>query len=280
MKIITLAILLLNGFFAFAQSKDLLPEKSFPDGMEGPAIDSNGALYAVSFIKRGTIGVVDIINQSVILFVSLPPGSTGNGIRFNKIGDMIIADYTGHNILKIDVNSTDIEVYAHNSNMNQPNDLTISPKTGYIYLSDPNWKDSNGQIWISRTEGKIELLEGNMGTTNGIEISPDGTKLYVNESVQRRIWQYDIDQEGCILNKRILYEFNDFGLDGMRCDSLGNLFVTRHGKGSVVVIEPNGTIIKEYFLKGKLPTNITIDNKNKTAYVTVADRGCFEVINF
>ena len=31
------------------------------------------------------------------------------------------------------------------------------------------------------------LLEKEMGTTNGIEVSHDGKKLYVNESVQRKI---------------------------------------------------------------------------------------------
>ena len=38
----------------------------------------------------------------------------------------------------------------------------------------------------------FSLLEAEMGTTNGIEVSPDGKKLYVNESVQRNIWSYDL----------------------------------------------------------------------------------------
>ena len=31
-----------------------------------------------------------------------------------------------------------------------------------------------------------------MGTTNGIEVSPDGRTLYVNETVQRNVWAYTI----------------------------------------------------------------------------------------
>ena len=52
-----------------------------------------------------------------------------------------------------------------------------------------------------------------MGTTNGIEVSPDETKLYVNESVQKNIWVYDLDSDGNISNKILFYSFEDYGLD-------------------------------------------------------------------
>ena len=42
-----------------------------------------------------------------------------------------------------------------------------------------------------------------MGTTNGVEVSPDEKTLYVNESVQRSVWAYDLDTEGNISNKRL-----------------------------------------------------------------------------
>ena len=50
-----------------------------------------------------------------------------------------------------------------------------------------------------------------MGTTNGIEISPDGKTLYVNESVQRKVWAFDIDSNQKLANKRLLISFDDFG---------------------------------------------------------------------
>ena len=40
-----------------------------------------------------------------------------------------------------------------------------------------------------------------MGTTNGVEISPAEDKLYVNESVQKSIWVYDLDSKLNISNK-------------------------------------------------------------------------------
>jgi sugar lactone lactonase YvrE len=116
-----------------------------------------------------------------------------------------------------------------------------------------------------------------MGTTNGIEVSPNGKYLYVNESVQRKIWRYNLDKQGFVSNKRLFYQFDDFGLDGMRCDIKGNLYVTRHGKGTVVCLNQKGKRVTEIQLKGTKPSNITFGGKDgKTAYITLQDRGLLE----
>lgn len=256
---------------------DLLPEWSFPKGIEGPAIDKNGNLFAVNFREPGTIGIVSP-NGEASVYVTLPSGSVGNGIRFDKKGFMYIADYTKHNILRVDPYTKEISVFAHNSSMNQPNDIAISPKTEFLYASDPNWKDSTGNLWLIKRNGKTLLLEGKIGTTNGVEVSPDGKRLYVNESIQRKVWLYDIKSDGTVKNKRLFITFPDFGMDGMRCDSSGNLYITRHGKGTIVIVSPKGVVLREIQLKGKLCSNIVLSKDEKKAYVTMADRGCFEVI--
>jgi hypothetical protein len=47
---------------------------------------------------------------------------------------MLIADYTNHNILKVDMTSKQISVYAHDSTMNQPNDMLLTVRTGYMQV--------------------------------------------------------------------------------------------------------------------------------------------------
>lgn len=281
-----ISISLLLGFFSlfscdsFVQEPtiyDLLPEGTFTSGMEGPAVDTLGTLYAVNYSFQGSIGMVTKSGEHSV-FISLPEGSIGNGIRFDNDGVMYIADYTGHNILR--VKDTIVEVFAHDSLMNQPNDIAISPSSQFIYASDPNWKDSTGMLWMVDTTGLFHLLEKDMGTTNGIEVSPSGRSLYVNESIQRNIWVYDINEDNIPVNKRLFYSFDNFGMDGMRCDQKGNLFVTRHGKGTVVKLSPKGVLLDEYKLKGRLPSNLTFSNDYSKIYVTLADRGCFEVIEF
>jgi len=247
----------------------------FTSGIEGPACDKDGNLYAVNYERQHTIGKVTPDGKCSV-FLELPNGSIGNGIRFNSKGDMLIADYTNHNILKVDMKTLNISVYAHEPTMNQPNDIAIGAND-IVYASDPNWSKSTGQIWRIDTDGKVTLLETNMGTTNGIEVSPDEKTLYVNESVQRNIWAYDLSPKGEISNKRLLIQFPDFGLDGMRCDVDGNLYVTRYGKGTVAKISPKGEVLLEVQLTGKSCSNVAFGGKDgRTCYVTIADRGNVE----
>jgi len=260
------------------ESKEFTPANGFTSGIEGPACDADGNLYAVNFEQQHTIGKVTPEGDASI-FVELPTGSIGNGIRFNSAGYMFIADYTNHNVLKVDMKTHEISVYAHEPKMNQPNDLAISAND-ILYASDPNWSESTGQLWRVDTDGKVTLLEADMGTTNGIEVSPDEKKLYVNESVQRNIWVYDLSPDGEISKKHLLIQFPDFNMDGMRCDIEGNLYVTRHGKGTVAKLSPEGEVLLEVELKGKLCTNIAFGGPDgRTCYVTMADRGNVEVFH-
>src|SRR6266496_6011309 len=257
------------------KTSNLTAVNSFTSGAEGPAVDKEGNLYAVNYSKEGTVGKITPTGDSSI-FIELPGGSIGNGIRFNSKGEMLIADYTNHNILKVDMVSKRLSVYAHNSMMNQPNDIAIDSKDR-LYASDPNWKAGTGRIWRIDAHGKMSLLEDNMGTTNGIEVSPDEKTLYVNESVQRKVWAYDLSPSGAISNKRLLIEFPDFGMDGMRCDIDGNLHIARYGKGVVAKISPKGKLLQEIKLNGTKPSNVTFGGADgRTVYVTLQDNGNIE----
>ena len=46
-----------------------------------------------------------------------------------------------------------------------------------LFASDPNWGESTWQIWRVGLDGQFVLLETDMGTTNGIEVSPDNKTL-------------------------------------------------------------------------------------------------------
>ncbi|MBA63981.1 MAG: gluconolactonase [Planctomycetaceae bacterium] len=253
------------------KAKVLTKTGEFTSGIEGPAADNQGNVYAVNFGAQGTIGFVDGEGKGKLAH-RLPEDSVGNGIRFDKRGNMFIADYPKHNVLRVDAKSGKLTVFAHEPKMNQPNDLAIDAK-GNLYASDPNWGASTGQIWRISSQGAVTRLAADMGTTNGIEVSPDGKKLYVNESVQRNVWQFDLSKNGEISNKQLLRKFDDFGFDGMRCDVKGNLYITRHGKGTVVILNPEGVLLQEIDVLGKHPTNLAFGGSDgKTVFVTEAEK--------
>ncbi len=248
-------------------AEPLTAQGSFTAGIEGPACDARGNVYAVNFQKQQTIGKVTPQGNGEI-FVTLPGSSVGNGIRFDRDGFMYIADYVNHNVLRVDPQTKHVSVFAHEQKMSQPNDLAIAPD-GTLYASDPNFGKLTGQIWRIDRNGKVTRVASNMGTTNGIEVSPDGKTLYVNESRQRNILAFAIQPDGTLGEKRLLKTFPDHGFDGMRCDIDGNLYIARYGKGTVVKLSPKGEVLKEINVLGEKPSNICFGGPDgRTAYVT------------
>jgi gluconolactonase (EC 3.1.1.17) len=260
-------------------ARDVIGDGVFSAGIEGPAFGPDGALYAVSFGRDGTIGRVTFDADGggqAALFATLPEGSTGNGIRFGADGTMYIADYSGHHILRIAPGAREATVFARMPQANQPNDIALAPN-GTLYASDPKWADNTGQLWRIDRDGTPHLLETGMGTTNGVEVSPNGKRLYVNESAQRNVWVYDIRADGSVANKRLLIAFDDHGLDGMRTDVEGNLYIARYDTGVVAVVSPDGTPLREVKLQGRKPTNVAFGGPDgRTVYVTLQDRGAIE----
>lgn len=248
-------------------AKPLTQPGEFTPGIEGPACDRAGNIYAVNFGKQQTIGKVTPDGKGEV-FVTLSGESTGNGIVFDRAGAMFVADYVGHNILKIDIATRKSTVFAHDSTMNQPNDLTIAPD-GTLYASDPSWGAGTGQIWKIDVQGKMTKVARDLGTTNGIEVSPDGKTLYVNESSQKNVWAFPILTAGALGPRKLIRQFPDFGFDGMRCDVDGTLYITRHGKGTVVLMKPDGEILHEIEVLGAKPSNLCFGGPDgRTVYVT------------
>jgi sugar lactone lactonase YvrE len=250
----------------------IMTVNSSTEGIEGPAVDKSGTLYWVNYLREGTIGRLPSGGQPE-LFIELPGGSTGNGIRFDSHGNMLIADYTNHNILRIEMSTGKLTVFAHESRMSQPNDIALDSQDR-IYASDPDWKTGKGKVWRIDPDGRITLLDS-LGTANGIEVSPDEKTLYVNAS--GNVYAYDLSTDGNVSKRRVLASFSDGGMDGMRCDVKGNLYLARYGMGTIAKISPDGKVIREIALTGKNPSNIAFGgNDGCTAYVTLQDQGNME----
>src|SRR3954467_3675061 len=106
-------------------SQPLTPAGEYTFGIEGPAVDGSGNLYVVNFGKQGTIGRLPAGASQSELFATLPQGSVGNAIRFDRDGRMFVADYKKHSILLIGADGA-AETYFHSDDFNQPNDMTIA----------------------------------------------------------------------------------------------------------------------------------------------------------
>jgi sugar lactone lactonase YvrE len=94
----------------------------------------------------------------------------------------------------------------------------------------------------------------------------------VNEAC-RNVWAFTITDKG-VKDKRLVKKFDDHGFDGMRCDVDGNLYITRYGKGTVVVLSPQGKVLREVEVLGQKPSNLCFGGPDgRTVYVTEVEHG-------
>ncbi len=126
--------------------------------------------------------------------------------------------------------------HYHGKRLNSPNDVVVGPDNA-IYFTDPTSdlpKDQKQEIpfkGIYRiAHGRnIELLTKDMEDPNGLAFSPDGKKLYVDDSTRKDIHVFDVGAEGTLHNGRVFGSEpgapKDGVPDGMKVDQAGNLFV-------------------------------------------------------
>jgi len=263
-------------------SRQITPSGEYTFGIEGPAADLAGNLYVVNFQRPGTIGKLAPGASHSEPFIDLPAGSVGNAIRFDRQGTMLVADYKGHTIFALAGGSADLKPLFFSERFNQPNDLTVA-SDGTIYASDPNWKARTGQIWrITRgadgaVRGEVMTAPRAMGTTNGIDLSPDGRMLYVGESGSGQVWRYAI-RGNELVDATLLKAFEPNTIDGIRTDRTGRLLVARILKGAIDIVSPQGRLEREITLQGMEPTNLAFGGPDgRSVYVTQRQGGYIEM---
>jgi gluconolactonase len=121
--------------------------------------------------------------------------------------------------------------------LNSPNDVVLGPD-GAVYFTDPTLDLVKGAkqelpyqgIFRMEDTGALKLLATDMAVPNGIAFSPDGKRLYVNDTRAREIRAYDFFH-GEIKNGRLFAKegSGQGGPDGMKVDVKGNVWVTGPG---------------------------------------------------
>src|SRR3954470_1408567 len=175
-----------------------------------------------------------------------------NGLALDPQGRLVVTAMNDRTVYRLEADGkrTVLADRYDGKRFNGPNDGVVA-SNGNVYFTDTVWglrdaeRDTARELPFSGffliRDGRVTLLgsdQNNPGRfANGITLSPDEKVLYVTSGANRTM-RYDVMADGTIANGR---PFVEHGSDGMRVDSLGNLYTTSGGTpGIVQVTSPAG----------------------------------------
>lgn len=242
---------------------------------EGVVAAKDGSIYMVDLATPGVLLRYDPKTAKTETVMS--PSNMANGLHIDRNGDLLMgqslpgAQMLAKRNLKTGAVTKLVDTYE-GKKLIAPNDVTSGPK-GRIYFTDGRFNqteepESPNSVYRLDPDGKLTRLTTDVGRPNGIEVSPDGKRLYVADTIAERlkpnplnvggdkfgitkggIIVFDIKRDGSLANGRVFYKTEVALSDGTAMDTSGNLYTAANDRanraGQIVAIAPSGKVLQE-----------------------------------
>lgn len=290
------------------QFREITSGLEFP---EGPVAMDDGSVLVVE-VKRGTLTRVrpDGSKEVVADTGGGPNGAAigpdgmvyicnNGGIKWAEDGsptEGLPAGYTGGCIQRVDLASGKVETLYSECNghrLRGPNDLVFDASGGFWFTDfgkvGERQRDRTAVYYAKPDGSLIKEMVFPIDGPNGVGLAPDDTRLYVAQTFEGRVWQWDIPRPGELARAageggpllagpgggKLLVGLPGYQLlDSLAVDSAGNVCVATLINGGITVISPEGTVIEFIATGDPLTTNICFGGPDlKTAYMTLTGTG-------
>ena len=246
---LVLGVLVAAASFAAAQDASVIvDEAAFP---EGPAF-IDGKLH---FVEYGAhrVNVWDGAAAKTLW------ESAGCGpAAVTTLGsDLIVTCYDNGTIARISKSGEAIAVYdksAEGAVFVGPNDVAADGKGGVYFTASGPWEPAPivGKIFHLGEDGTIREVADDLHYPNGIVLSGDGKRLYVNESEAARVISFAISEDGTLSDRRLFVRIGEIDAtagptaypDGLKMGPDGNFYVGFLSHGRILVVSPDGKFVR------------------------------------
>jgi gluconolactonase len=239
------------------------------DHSEGIAVTPQGELYV-----GGEAGqIYRIVDDKPVELVST--GGFLLGLAADADGRIYAIDNVAKKVWRYDPSSGGLGTFSDGGPAGRfkvPN-WGAFDRFGNYYLTDSgDWMAGDGRIWVVRRGGRAEIwTEECRDFPNGCCLSPDGSRLYVVESVPGAIVEVPIDGTGRAGERRRLCDLGVAVPDGIACTTDGGVVVACYRPDviyrwhpadglSVLAADPRGTVLAA-------PTNVAFTGEGLATLV-------------
>ena len=241
---------------------------------EGPVWDRKNFLYVSDEVQNKIYRVYPDGRRETVASLVDPDGNTYD-LDLNLLDCASIL----HAIIRVSPTGryTILADRFEGKNFNSPNDVVLGPDRA-IYFTDPTLDLPKGQkqeipfqgVYRLDSRGQIQLETKDLTQPNGLAFSPDGKRLYIDDSDQRNIRVYAFHADGTLSGGRIFGDEKaapgDGVPDGMKVDSRGDLFVV--GPQGIWVWDAQGRHLGTIVMPEQ-PANLAWGDKDyRTLYIT------------
>jgi len=159
---------------------------------------------------------------------------------------------------------------------NRLNDGAVDPQGRLWFGSmDDGESQPGGQLYRFH-RGSLAPMDSGYVITNGPAISPDGRTLYHTDTLQKRIYAFDLGVDGSLANKRLFVTIEEGAgyPDGPVVDSEGCLWTGLFGGWAARRYAPSGQLLESVSFPTANITKLAFAGPDlTTVYATTASKG-------
>lgn len=182
----------------------------------------------------------------------ITPSGNSNGLAFDGMGRLLAAEHGGRRISRrvIGEAAEGLAGTWMGESLNSPNDV-VWRSDGTIYFTDPPYGIDMGMqvlafqgVFRIDPQGVLHLVADDFDRPNGISLSPDESRLYVDDTTLEHVRVFAVMPDGSTNGGELFVDLaSDLpgDPDGMAVDEFGDLYVT--GGGGVRVVTPDAQVL-------------------------------------
>lgn len=152
------------------------------------------------------------------------------------------------------------------------NDAAIDPQ-GRLIVGGMSLEGDHARNVLLRieTDGAVTRIDDDLGLSNGIGFSPDGTVLYSTDSTNGVVYARSYSDGGAVVGERHPFaRFTDVEPDGMMVDADGRLWIALWGGGGINVYEPRGALVASLAVPATHVSSVQLGGIEPLAIVTTS----------
>ncbi|WP_292585710.1 SMP-30/gluconolactonase/LRE family protein [Mesorhizobium sp.] len=250
---------------------------------EGP-IWHQDKLFYVEY-GRGTVTVWDGKKNGIFWKMD---GCGPSAVLPTTTGDFLVTCYDNNTIGRISADGKTLPPYDKDTDgkpFSGPNDFAPD-KDGGVYFtgSGKGGPLIDASAYYIGKDGSVKKVAGDLHNANGLVMSNDGKILYLVETEDNRIIEFDVSSDHSLSNRRVFLRLDDLfpnqphiWPDGIKMDKAGEMYIGQSPRsldapGKIIVVDKDAKLLRTLSVPSPSMPNFAFGPDEKVLYVMALDQ--------